>query len=185
MTNPVEQLLSVEDEPELAMQLTALSSPDLGTRMAAESVLKNGGGNVGDRTAGVLIQLLLDPRQPLEARWRAAVILGDLGNGEGTALAPPVVSALVTATADEAWEVRHSAIYALSHLRAPEGFTPLLAQVLKAFKDEQIPFVAGLGLTQINAAAGRIALEQAANHEDPAIYSVARSVLAALASREG
>lgn len=161
------------------MLIASLSSTDLGTRMTAESRLKAlDTAPVDTRDAAIdgLIALLRAAAAPMEARWRAAVILGDL-------LAYAAVPALLAALADESWEIRHSAVFALGHMRAQPGYGPLRDLVMKAFKDEQIPFVAGLGMMQIAPEEARAALEAAAAHSEPAVSSVAASVFAALAAR--
>lgn len=178
MTTPqLGSIISVEDAPGLAMQIASLSSADLGTRVAAESSLKT---DTDAQIIPTLARLLNDPAQPLEARWRAAIILGDRTESDHR---DAVIAALLNALGDEAWEVRHSVVYALSHLHVAQAYDGLRAEVMKAYKDEQIPFVAGLGMIQIDPAQAQTDLEAAAAHDDPAIYSVARSVFAAIASR--
>lgn len=173
MTSQLHPVPVPETDFNLQMQLASLISIDLGTRMAAESALKDG----DHETMTALIGVLADGAQPEEARWRAAIILGDLE-------AVDAVPALLAALGDESWEIRHSAVYALGHLCAPAGFDALYREVMNAFKAEQIPYVAGLGLMQVDVERGRTALEAAAQHENAAICSVARSVFAAVASRQ-
>lgn len=162
-----------ERELALRMQLASLNSSDLGTRMAAESALKAGEAGA----VAALIGLLEDAAQPEEVRWRAAIILGDIGAYEA-------VSPLLAAAGDACWEIRHSAIYALGHLRAAVAFDVLCQQVMRAAGDEQIPYVAGLGLMQIDPERARALLEAAAHDPEPAVCAVARSVLASVAARQ-
>lgn len=118
--------------------LTALSAPDLWARLQAECALAEAGralipdmlGLVGDASAAV------------EARWRAIMILGDLGDADA-------VDALMTAAADPAWDIRHSAVWSLGMIGDARAFD-LLLRVASTGTDEQVPYVAALALGQID-----------------------------------
>lgn len=147
-----------------------LHDPDTAVRLTAEASLIGAGADAVERLAAVI----RDPDMPVEARWRACCALGDIG-------AAAAVGPLIDTLNDPAWEVRHSVVYALAHLRDPRGFDPLLDVLMRGFKDEQIPYVAAIGLTQIDAARGDEALRQAADHPDDVVSSIARSALTGLA----
>lgn len=155
---------------EYANAITWLAAPDLATRITADSALHD------PVHASALIDLLRDSSQPTEARWRAAVILGAIG-------AESALDALIAALTDPSWDVRHSAAWALGALRHPHGFDPLYQIVMSTIKDEQIPYVAAIGLAQIDPERGLAALRAAADHADPTIRSIARSALTSLSYR--
>jgi HEAT repeat protein len=156
--------------PEHETEIIRLAAPDLAARIAADSALHD------PDCAAALIALLRDSGQPTEARWRAAVILGAIG-------AADALDALIAALADPSWDVRHSAAWALGALRHPRGFDPLQQIVMSTVKDEQIPYVAAIGLAQIDPERGLAALRAAADHPDPTIQSIARSALTSLSYR--
>ncbi|MDL1902010.1 HEAT repeat domain-containing protein [Anaerolineae bacterium CFX9] len=146
-----------------------LHHTDPAVRLSAEASLIEAG-----REAAVpLIAALQRGNLPVEARWRACCVLGDIG-------APEAVDPLIALLGDPAWEVRHSAVYALAHLRDARSFGPLQRVLLRGYKDEQIPYVAAIGLAQIDPARGGEALKQAADHPDDVISSIARSALTGL-----
>lgn len=151
-------------------EISRLAAPDLATRIAVDSALHD------LAYTDALIALLRDDSQPTEARWRAAVILGAIG-------AQAALDALIAALADPSWDVRHSAAWALGALRHPGGFDPLHRIVMSTVKDEQIPYVAAIGLAQIDPEHGLAALRAAADHADPTIQSIARSALTSLSYR--
>lgn len=155
------------DHPAEIMQLAA---PELAARMAADSALHD------PSYAEALIALVSDSAQPAEARWRAAVILGAIGSVSA-------LETLVAALTDPSWDVRHSAAWSLAALRDRRGFEALHAIVTSTVKDEQIPYVAAIGLVQIDSEQGRAALHAAAEHTDPAVLSIARSALTSLSYR--
>lgn len=150
--------------------LSTLAAPDLAARLQADSALHD------SAHAAALIALLADAAQPTEARWRAAVILGAIA-------ARDAVPALIAALADPSWDVRHSAAWALGHMGDPRGFAPLHGIVTSSIKDEQIPYVAAMGLTQIDRERGLTALREAAHHPADAVLSIARSALTGLEYR--
>jgi len=150
--------------------LSTLAAPDLAARLQADSALHD------PIHAAALITLLSDAEQPTEARWRAAVILGAI---ESRAAVPVLIAAL----ADPSWDVRHSAAWALGHIGDPRGFAPLHNSVTSAIKDEQIPYVAAMGLVQIDHDRGMAALHAAAQHPADAVLSIARSALTGLQYR--
>jgi len=151
-------------------EIMQLGAADLAARLAADSALHD------PAYAQALIALVEDSAQPVEARWRAAVILGAIG-------ARDALDVLTTALRDPSWEVRHSAAWALGALRDPRAFEALHAIVTSTVKDEQIPYVAAIGLVQIDPERGRAALHAASAHPDPAVLSIARSALTSLSYR--
>lgn len=147
-----------------------LINPDIATRLQADSDLHD------PAYADALLAVLTDPARSNEMRWRAAVILGAIESHAA-------IETLIGALADPSWDVRHSAAWALGHLRDARGFDPLYAVVTSAVKDEQIPYVAAIGLTQIDRERGMTALQAAAQHPADEVMSIARSALTGLRFR--
>ncbi len=146
--------------------IDALDSPSLLERITADVTLMRAGADAVEP----LLACLNDPLQPLEMRWRAAVNLGSIGDGRA-------LEALITALNDEAWEIRHSAAWALGRLADQRGFAALVAFVEHPLVDEQIPYVIAMALIDIDQAAAQQVLQRALNspHED--VRSWAHSAL--------
>jgi HEAT repeat protein len=118
--------------------LTALSAPDLWARLQAECALAE----AGRALIPDMLALVGDSSAAVEARWRAIMVLGDLGDADA-------VDALMTAAADPAWDIRHSAVWSLGMIGDARAFD-LLLRVASTGTDEQVPYVAALALGQID-----------------------------------
>ncbi len=102
-----------------------------------------------------LIALLQDTSAPKEGRWRAAAILGDLADNRA-------LESLVTALHDDDPDVRNWAAWSLCALDHPGAFAALSDLVLNGAADEQIPFMAGLGMINRDRARAEAIFAQAA-----------------------
>jgi len=152
-----------------AVRLADLADSNPISRIAAENALIS----AGESACEPLIAAVLDPQTDSEARWRAACVLGKIGGSQA-------VDSLLAVLNDSAWDLRHSAIWSLGVLGDSRAFEPLLAVVNDDQKEEQIRFVAALGLTYINQSQAVEALQAAARHTSPGIRRTAKSALARL-----
>lgn len=75
----------------------------------------------------------------VEARWRAIVALGWIGD-------PQSIPTLVDMVADPEWGVRHSALWALGMIRDTKVIEPLLKSLYAPESEEQIRYVTAMGL---------------------------------------
>ncbi|MFQ3568040.1 MAG: HEAT repeat domain-containing protein [Aggregatilineales bacterium] len=150
----------------LKQWIDALGSPSLIERITADVALMN----AGAAAVEPLLACLNDLSRPLEMRWRAAVNLGSIGDSRS-------LEALIAALNDEAWEVRHSAAWALGRLADQRGFAALVTFVEHPSVDEQIPYVIAMALIDIDQAAAQQVLQHALSspHED--VRSWAHSAL--------
>lgn len=149
--------------------VTSLNSPDLLERIKADCALIA----AGQDAVEPLLAVVSDPNNPQEARWRAAANLGDIGD-------PRAVEALTTAIADELWEVRASAIWALGMLGDARAFEPLRGIVENPIPDEQNSYVAARALLTIDRSRAVEMLQNAAKHSNHRVRSWGRSALACL-----
>lgn len=126
-----------------------LSHDDASARIHAEHALIHAGDPLP------LIALLDDAAAPKEGRWRAAAILGDLADERA-------LDALINALTDADPEVRNWAAWALCALNHPVALDALTTIILDGIVDEQIPFMAGLGLIRWDRARAAAVFAQAA-----------------------
>jgi HEAT repeat protein len=129
--------------------INQLCHDDVMVRVHAEHALIHAGDPLP------LIALLDDAAAPTEGRWRAAAILGDLADAR--ALEP-----LIHALADADPEVRNWAAWSLCALNHPAALDALTAIIVNGAADEQVPFMAGLGLIRWDRARAEAVFAQAA-----------------------
>jgi HEAT repeat protein len=153
--------------------LSHLSSANLAERLQAENDLADEGAPVVE----TLIGILENRSAPPEARWRAAMILGDVGDARA-------VEPLIRQMDDPEWAVRHSATWALGMIRDPRAFAPLRDLLLGGSLDEQVPYVAGMGLCCIDSTAAECVLRAAVTEENEAARRVALSALAVMREKK-
>ena len=149
--------------------INSLNSPDLAKRLKADCDLIA----LDNEAVEPLLALLSDSSKSLEARWRAAANLGDIGD-------PRAVESLIAAISDKEWEVRASAIWALGMIGDDHGFEPLRAIVENAIPDEQNSYVAARALLTIDRSRAVEVLHRAADHSNYRVRSWGRSALASL-----
>lgn len=130
-----------------------LSSPDFSAQVHAEYALLCAGDPLP------LIALLDDRAAPKDGRWRAAAILGDLADARA-------LEALIVALDDADPEVRNWAAWALCALDHPAALEALTRVILIGAVDEQVPFMAGLGLLRHDRARAEGVLAQAARSDN-------------------
>ncbi|MCA9910399.1 MAG: HEAT repeat domain-containing protein, partial [Anaerolineae bacterium] len=118
-----------------------------------------------------------DATQADEARWRAATILGDLGDNR----AAPTLIALC---ADESHDPRQGAIWALGWLRHAGAFESLLRVVNDVHEDEQVRFVAACSLLSVDTAHAYPLLLELSQTAPDGVRRAARAALANLAERQ-
>jgi HEAT repeat protein len=146
-------------------RIIQLNSPDIAMRLAAEDILIGAGSAAHDALfeAG--------RSDETERRWRAAALLGDVRAWRALDL-------LTHLLADETWEVRASAVYALGILADERGWDALQRAAFHTSPDEQTPYIAALGLLRIDPTRARALLEEACSHPDEPIRRTALSALA-------
>jgi HEAT repeat protein len=149
--------------------LDELSSPKLLERIKADCALIAAGQNAVEPLLAVLNNL----SNPIEARWRATANLGDIGD-------PRAVESLITAIADDIWDVRASAIWALGMIGDGGAFESLQAIVENPIPDEQNSYVAARALLTIDRSRAVDVLQNAAEHSNHRVRSWGRSALASL-----
>jgi HEAT repeat protein len=120
-----------------------------------------------------LISFVMQPGDDLEIRWRAAVALGKLGD-------PRAADVLVSIVDDEAWEMRHSAIWSLCALGDSRCFDTLCSVCSSGKLDEQINYVAAMGLARQYGERGAVVLQSNLSHADENVRAWARAALANL-----
>jgi HEAT repeat protein len=120
-----------------------------------------------------LIELLNDESQPVEARWRAAHLLGGIGDRRA-------IPALINALRDPSSDVQYYAAWALGVLRDPQGFNPLQAILNGTKLEEQANYAAAISLVQIDHERGLATLRQTLTADNEAARRVARGALASL-----
>lgn len=147
----------------------SLNSTDLLERIKADCALIA----MGQDAIEPLLALVSDPNNPQEARWRAAANLGDIGD-------PRVVDALISALADDVWDVRASVIWALGMLGDARAFEPLRAIVENPIPDEQNSYVAARALLNVDRSRAIDVLQRAAENSNHRVRSWGRSALACL-----
>lgn len=146
--------------------LDGLKSRDVRESVRAEHDLRL----AGVRAVDELIALLNDPASGDDARWRAANLLGVLGDKRA-------LSALIAALGDPSSDVQYHAAWALGTLGESAGFAPL-EKVLHSTKfEEQANYAAAVALVRIDRAAGLHALEAAIAQGNEAAQRVARGAL--------
>ncbi len=145
---------------------------DIGKRLKDESRLLAAG--IDDLPA--LRQMTVTQGGDLESRWRAAIALGKLRDLES-------VGALTSLTRDPAWEMRHSAVWSLC-LLADAAALEILAAICSTEKlDEQINYIAAMGLAADFGEQGKQILEANLRHHDASVRAWARCSLANVAYR--
>jgi HEAT repeat protein len=149
--------------------LSSLAAPDLLERIHADCTLIA----TGKVAVEPLVALVNNLDSPNEARWRAAANLGDIGD-------PRAVAPLIAAIADQVWEVRASAIWALGMLEDKRAFDALSAIVESPIPDEQNSYVAARALFKIDPERAVKLLRQLINDSNHRVRSWARSALANL-----
>jgi HEAT repeat protein len=122
-----------------------------------------------------LIALVTEDAADLERRWRSAVLLGKRPDGGAG------VDALIDVLEHSAWEMRHSAVWSLCQIGDPRAFEPLLHICTDGKLDEQVNYVAALGIARQYGQPGRAALEANLSHADETVRAWARAALAAVA----
>jgi HEAT repeat protein len=128
-----------------------------------------------DGRAGMdtLIRDVMEPNADLETRWRATIVLGKLGDVRA-------VDVLMSIVDDEAWEMRHSAIWSLCALGDERGFGTLCSVCSSGKLDEQINYVAAIGLARQFGERGAAVLNANLSHTDENVRAWARAALANL-----
>ncbi|MBW4437054.1 MAG: HEAT repeat domain-containing protein [Pleurocapsa minor GSE-CHR-MK-17-07R] len=121
-----------------------------------------------------LVALVADDAADLERRWRSAVILGKRPDGAAG------VDALLGVLGHSAWEMRHSAVWSLCQIGDARAYPALLHICTDGKLDEQVNYVAALGIARQYGAAGRAALEANLSHDDETVRAWARAALAAV-----
>jgi HEAT repeat protein len=128
-------------------------------------------------SVGPLSAVARDNTQPAEARWRAAMILGELGDRQAA-------QTLIELCGDASHDTRQSAIWALGWLRYSDAFERLLRVVIDAHEEEQVRFIAASSLVYINTVrAQRLLMDMSRNAPD-GVRRAARAALANLTERE-
>ena len=153
----------------LENQIASLAHPDLLERIKADCALIA----MGKDAVEPLLAVLNNLSNPTEARWRATANLGDIGDTRA-------VASLVAAIADEVWEVRASAIWALGMIGDGGAFESLQAIVENPIPDEQNSYVAARALLTIDRSRAVDVLQNAAEHSNHRVRSWGRSALASL-----
>ncbi len=123
-----------------------------------------------------LRKLALGEGGDLESRWRAAIALGKLHD-----LA--AVSNLIDLTNDVAWEMRHSAVWSLCLLADAAALDRLIAICSSGKLDEQINYIAAMGLAAQFGEQGKRILEANLQHADASVRAWARCSLANVSYR--
>ncbi|HYO89068.1 MAG TPA: HEAT repeat domain-containing protein [Candidatus Limnocylindrales bacterium] len=154
----------------LAEWLAALNSPSLQTRLEGDAALVA----QGTVAEAPLIALLRDTDAPDEARWRAAFTLGTIGS-------PAAMPTLTAGLRDASWSVRHACACALGEMADPAAALALWAVVTAPVPDEQVNYVAAIGLLRVNRSQGEAMLRAAAAGSSRAGRNTAISALASLA----
>ncbi len=113
----------------------------------------------------------------LESRWRAVITLGKLHDAEA-------VSALIALTTDAAWEMRHSAVWSLCALADTAALNTLIDICSSGKLDEQINYIASMGLAAQFGERGKRVLEANLRHENSSVRAWARCSLANVRYRE-
>ncbi|MCC6614315.1 MAG: HEAT repeat domain-containing protein [Anaerolineae bacterium] len=160
----------VDSQP--ALNMADLSSPDLWTRMAAENTCLA----AGALSRAPLSDVAGDAAQPAEARWRAAMMLGELNDDRPASL-------LIDLSADPDHDTRQSAIWALGWLRCAEGFDSLLRVASNEREDEQVRFVAACSLVAVDTDRAERVLAELLLDAPDGVRRAARAALANLAER--
>ncbi|NDJ62843.1 MAG: HEAT repeat domain-containing protein [Chloroflexi bacterium] len=158
-----------DDPMTIEAQIHRLRTGDLAARIEAAAALTT----AGSAAVPALIAVLQDPSADNDTRWRAAVILGDIGDRAGV---PP----LITAIHDPSWEIQHSAVWALGRIQTPESFAALRAVVEHLHTEEQVPYVAALALIAVDRGRAEPVLISARQHADDAVRRIAYAALATL-----
>jgi len=152
--------------------LAVTQQVDTGKRLQDESRLL--AASMDDLPA--LRQMAVTQGGDLESRWRAAIALGKLHDLEA-------VGALNGLTRDPAWEMRHSAVWSLC-LLADAATMEILAAICSSEKlDEQINYIAAMGLAADFGEQGKQILEANLRHHDASVRAWARCSLANVAYR--
>lgn len=157
----------------LAATIAALAHTDLRARMDAEHACIA----AGSLWVVPLCEIAHDVTQPDEARWRAATILGDLGDSR-------VGPTLIALCADESHDPRQGAIWALGWLRHAEAFDSLLRVVNNVREDEQVRFVAACSLLSVDTSRAYPLLLELSRNAPDGVRRAARAALANLAERK-
>jgi HEAT repeat protein len=152
--------------------ITQLGDTDLWQRMTAESALRA----ANEDAHAALCALVSDADGVFEARWRAALLLGERGDVRS-------VPTLMATRRDPSIEIRQGAIWALGLIRDVSVFEALQAIFTDPQDEEQLRFVTASAMTQIDAARALPYLHAALGGRD-AQRRAARAVLANLAERE-
>jgi HEAT repeat protein len=147
----------------IQLLIEALKSADQRERIHAEHELRL----VGDAAFDDLIMLLEDASNGDEARWRAAYLLGVLGDKRA-------VSVLSAALSDNSSDVQYHAAWALGKLRDPVGFSALEKVLHSTTLEEQANYAAAVALVGIDRDAGLKALQAAMISGNEAAQRVAR-----------
>jgi len=165
--------MSVMVDSQPALNIDDLSSPDLWKQMVAEAACIAAGSLSVEPLSGVA----LDAAQPAEARWRAAMMLGELGDHQPTPL-------LIDLCADADHDTRQSAIWALGWLRCADAFESLLRVANDAREDEQVRFVAACSLVAVDTMRAQQVLTEITRSAVDGVRRAARAALANLAERQ-
>jgi HEAT repeat protein len=147
-------------------QLKSLFDGERGARLfAADALIAQGSASVES-----LVGTLQDANAAAELRWRAAVMLGWIGDSSA-------IDALLHATHDGAWEVRHSAVWSLGMIGDARGFDALRQIATTGTPDEQINYIAALGMFMIDRESAQSALSAALDSSDTVARAWAHSAL--------
>jgi HEAT repeat protein len=152
--------------------LAPLASEDIWQRLQGEAALLP----YADSSV-LLCEAVIDEQQPKEARWRVAMLLGQLGGRAA-------IEALLAARHDPQIEIRQSAIWALGDISDPSAFDALSIIFADPDEEEQLRFVTGSALARMDAARALPLLQNALNSESDAQRRAARAVLTNIAERE-
>jgi HEAT repeat protein len=151
--------------------ITQLGDADVWQRMTAESALRA----ANDDAHAALCALVSDANGAFEARWRAALLLGERGDVRA-------VPTLMAIRRDPSIEIRQGAIWAMGLIRDAGVFDALQDIFTDPQEEEQLRFVTASAMAQIDAARALPYLHAALDGQD-AQRRAARAVLANLAER--
>ena len=148
-----------------------LADANLWTRLNAESALRA----LESPILEPLCATVADPQEPFERRWRATMLLGEIGTAEA-------VPALMIARQAPELDLRQSVVWALGCIRDDRAFAALFDIFSDPQEEEQLRFVTAAALANIDPER-TIPLLQTALQGSEAQRRAAHALLATLKER--